>query len=748
MTSGAGFLATIAALGLPNVITRHVANAENSRELVVAAIASIATVGTGLCLITVLVLGPHLPPALDLEQPGRMVLLVTVLVVFTAVSALLNAGLVATRSSHAVFIKNVAASIVKVVALLLLVSFPSSGLLMAYGLGLLVATVLGSISLGRQVGGRPVGSGSVRILRRYLSVTSANYIASILGSVPVSIVPIEVLVIRGAAEAGRFAVAFLIAGFLNFIPSTVAQVLFAEASRRGVPLGVQLRKAIRGIYGLLLPALVIVVAAAPLLLRIFGVAYAAAATGCLRVLALSTVLMGGTYLVDSLLIARDRIAAYVFMNCVNGALVLGLVGIMLPRGLTAAAGGWALAQGLSLLLGVLVLATARSGRHRLEHRSSSRQAASALTTAVRRVGDWRLGNVPGVQLGFARLEGRAELADRLVNGDCEDRHCPAPERRVRHDVPVDFEPYRGELVAYCYRMLGSFHDAENLAQETILRAWKARGRYDRTRASVRTWLYWIAANACLSALQGRARRPLPSGLGAPSRDPRAPLTPLFGVPWLQPFPDARFDPGGMRVGMRLAQVAAMQLLPPRQRAVLVLREVLEFSASEVAAQLGTTVPAVNSALERARAVLAGAGDVGEVTEPDDPGVRAVIKRYVQAFEAADIPALVRLLADEAVLELPPVPLWYRGSRDYGLFMRRLFEMRGPGWAMTQLTANGQPALAAYAPEPGGGHRLHTLQVFTVTGGQVARNVVFADSRVFEAFDLPGRIACGEVRRPR
>jgi RNA polymerase sigma-70 factor (ECF subfamily) len=296
-------------------------------------------------------------------------------------------------------------------------------------------------------------------------------------------------------------------------------------------------------------------------------------------------------------------------------------------------------------------------------------------------------------------------------------------------------------------MLGSFHDAEDLVQETMLRAWKARDRYDRSRASMRTWLYRIATNVCLSALEGRARRPLPSGLGAPGEDPGAPLTPAFDVPWLQPFPDARFDTA-TRAGMRLALVAAMQFLPPRQRAVLVLREVLQFTAAEVAAQLGTTVPAVNSALQRARATLADAGDAGEVGEPGDPGVRALIERYVQAFEAADVPALVRLLADEAVLEMPPVPLWYRGSRDYGLFMRRVFDMRGPGWAIRQLTANGQPAIAAYAPEPGSGHRLHSLQVFTVTGGRVTRNVVFADPRVFEAFDLPGQISSSEFRRPR
>ena len=118
---------------------------------------------------------------------------------------------------------------------------------------------------------------------------------------------------------------------------------------------------------------------------------------------------------------------------------------------------------------------------------------------------------------------------------------------------------------------------------------------------------------------------------------------------------------------------------------------------------------------------------------------------MQAFEAADVPALVRLLTDEAVLEMPPVPLWYRGRRDYGLFMRRVFETRGTGWGMRQLTANGQPALAAYAPEPSGGHRLHTLQVLTVTGGRVARNVVFADPHVFEAFDLPTQISLGESR---
>ncbi|MFG2168963.1 sigma-70 family RNA polymerase sigma factor [Micromonospora chersina] len=308
---------------------------------------------------------------------------------------------------------------------------------------------------------------------------------------------------------------------------------------------------------------------------------------------------------------------------------------------------------------------------------------------------------------------------------------------------MDFEPHRGELLAYCYRMLGSFHEAEDLVQETMLRAWRARDRYDPTRASVRTWLYRIATNACLTALEGRARRPLPSGLGAPSADPEAALTPALDIPWLQPFPDARIDPD-LRTDLRLALVAAMQALPARQRAVLLLREVLEFSAAEVAAQLGTTVAAVNSALQRARVALADVGDAGGITEPDDPQVRDVVQRYVRAFEAADVPALVRLLTDQAVLEMPPVPLWYRGSRDYGLFLDRVFGMRGTGWRMTTLRANGQPALAAYAPQPGGPHRLHTLQVLTVTGGRVAHNVVFADPGVFAAFDLPPQISSDDL----
>jgi len=362
VTSGVGLLAAIAALGLPNTMIRYVVSTDNPRELLVASVTAIATVGTALCLAAVLILGPYLPPALHLHQRGGMVLFVAALVGFTAVGGTIDAGLIATRSSHAVLIKNLLGSTVKVAALLLLVNLRSSGLLISYGLGLLLATLLSSIVLFRKLRGR-AGFRSFRVLRQFLSKTSGNYLATVMGILPVSVVPIEVLVIRGAAETARFAVAFLIAGFLNFIPSTVAQVLFAEASHQGVTLGTQLRKAVRGVYALLIPALLVVVPAAPLLLRLFGTAYATAATGCLRILALSALLTGGTYLVDSLLIARDRTRAYVFMNGANAALVLGCVGILLPHGLTAAAAGWALAQGLSLVLGLLVLATGTIGRH-------------------------------------------------------------------------------------------------------------------------------------------------------------------------------------------------------------------------------------------------------------------------------------------------------------------------------------------------------------------------------------------------
>ncbi|MFF1614660.1 sigma-70 family RNA polymerase sigma factor [Amycolatopsis sp. NPDC058278] len=307
------------------------------------------------------------------------------------------------------------------------------------------------------------------------------------------------------------------------------------------------------------------------------------------------------------------------------------------------------------------------------------------------------------------------------------------------DFATRTEPHRRELLAHCYRLLGSVHEAEDLVQETLVRAWKAWAGYDPARASVRTWLYRIATNACLTALEGRARRPLPSGLGGPSDDPGAPLTPSFEIPWLQPFPDARLDDPGLRLArrgtLRLALLAALQTLPPKQRAVLILRDVLEFSAAEVAGFLDTTPAAVNSALQRARAGLGGLS-ADEVPEPDDTAVEAVVDRYLRAFERADVAGLVALLTDDVVMEMPPVPLWFRGRGDYGRFLERLFGMRGPQWRMTRTAANGRPALVAYCRDDAGVFRLHTLQVLTVREGRVAHNVVFADPAVLALFDLP------------
>jgi len=308
------------------------------------------------------------------------------------------------------------------------------------------------------------------------------------------------------------------------------------------------------------------------------------------------------------------------------------------------------------------------------------------------------------------------------------------------------EPYRRELLVHCYRMLGSVHDAEDLVQDTLLRAWRAYDSYDESRASLRTWLYRIATNACLTALAGRARRPLPSGLGAPTYSPEDPFAPGFEVPWLQPIPDGLLgpppgvgnEPASVR-GLRLAIVAALQLLPARQRAVLILRDVLEWPATEVAAMLDLTPAAVNSALQRARARIREVGPrEDDICEP--VAARAMVDRYVAAFENADLTALKRLLTDDVVMEMPPYLNWFVGPEDYTRFIARAFALRGTDWRCVPVGANGQPAVAAYVRPPGGVHTLHTLQIFTVRPGGVAHTIVYQDPVVFGLFDLPATIS--------
>jgi RNA polymerase sigma-70 factor (ECF subfamily) len=308
------------------------------------------------------------------------------------------------------------------------------------------------------------------------------------------------------------------------------------------------------------------------------------------------------------------------------------------------------------------------------------------------------------------------------------------------------DPFRRELLVYCYRMLGSVHDAEDLLQETLLRAWRAFDGYDPSRATLRTWLYRIAMNACLTALEQRSRRPLPSGLGAPaSGDPDEPLVRGEEVPWLQPIPDAMLgDPADVflaRGSLRLAFIAAMQFLSPRQRAVLILREVLDWPAADVAEALDMTTAAVNSALQRARARLGKANLTEEqIDEPADFYHRALIDRYVVAFQNADLMALESLLTHDAVLEMPPFLNWYAGRESFIRFVARVFTLRGTDWRMMPTRANGQPALAAYVRARDGGYVLNTLQIFDVTAAGISRINLFQDQEIFACFNLPGEIA--------
>ena len=300
------------------------------------------------------------------------------------------------------------------------------------------------------------------------------------------------------------------------------------------------------------------------------------------------------------------------------------------------------------------------------------------------------------------------------------------------------EPFRRELLAHCYRMLGSVDDAEDVVQETYLRAWRSYGGFEG-RSSLRTWLYQIATNACLTAREHRARRALPSGLGGPGEDRDA----GSGLEWLQPMPDALVtaesdDPAviaATRDSLRLALIASFQYLPPRQRAVLLLREVLAFSADDVARMLGTSTVAVKSALQRARARLNDVAPADrQIAEPTEPTARALLDQYIAAFETADAAALERLLRRDAMLELPPSSVWFAGGEAIATAVAGLGY---PGeWRMVPTWANGQPAAAAYRRSADGAYRAYGIVVLTVSPTGIARIVVFGDPGLFGRFGLP------------
>lgn len=308
------------------------------------------------------------------------------------------------------------------------------------------------------------------------------------------------------------------------------------------------------------------------------------------------------------------------------------------------------------------------------------------------------------------------------------------------------DPFRSELLAHCYRMLGSVHDAEDLVQETCLRAWRARDQYDENRSSLRTWLYRIATNACLTALESRGRRPLPSGLVAES-DPRRPFVHGGDTTWLQPLPDSLLghgDPAAAAVdqgSLRLAFVAALQHLSARQRAVLILREVLGFSATEVADILSTTSTAVHSSLQRARTRLKDAGvREAQTPEPSHAEQRAWVEKYMRAFERADVEELKRLLTDDVLMEMPPMVNWFVGRENYGTFMAWIFAEVAHQWRFLPVGANGQPGFAAYTRADDGTYELHTLHIFTVVEQGISRNTVFRDPDVYALFGLPAVLA--------
>jgi RNA polymerase sigma-70 factor, ECF subfamily len=321
-----------------------------------------------------------------------------------------------------------------------------------------------------------------------------------------------------------------------------------------------------------------------------------------------------------------------------------------------------------------------------------------------------------------------------------------PELRSDDDFLEVAGPYRRELLAHCYRMLGSVHEAEDLVQETYLRAWRSYHGFEG-RSSLRTWLYRIATNVCLTALDSRKRRPMPSGLGAPSAHPDDPLVELGEVLWLEPVPDAMVggdphDPATIvagRASVRLALVAALQQLPPRQRAVLVLREVLRLRAAEVAEMLDTSVAAVNSSLQRARAQLEAAGlTEDDVVEPDDPAQRELLDRYARALEAKDVTAIVEVFTADVVWEMPPFSAWFRGPEAIARLIASHCPARAGELRLLPTEANGQPAYAVYRLTDEGWTPFQ-LHVLAVTDGRVSHVAAFFDLTLFATFGLPARL---------
>ncbi|MQA74221.1 MAG: sigma-70 family RNA polymerase sigma factor [Solirubrobacterales bacterium] len=329
------------------------------------------------------------------------------------------------------------------------------------------------------------------------------------------------------------------------------------------------------------------------------------------------------------------------------------------------------------------------------------------------------------------------------------------EPREESAFAAHFERHRAELQVHCYRMLGSFDDSEDLVQETFLRAWRKRASFGSDgRSSFRAWLYRIATNACLDVLRSRPRRVLPPQVAA-AGDPAAPPSPPADLPWLQPYPDrllepissAEDEPGAVVVAretIELAFIAAIQNLPPRQRAVLILRDVLGWSAKDTAALLEASVGAVNSALQRARGTLRDR--LGERRTEWAPSSqpskeeRELLRRYVDAHERADADGLAALLLEDARLTMPPHPTWYAGREAILIAMRQGFDPEFGRLRTLVAAANSQPATAHYLRRPGESeYRPLALDVLRIEAGRVAEITSFVFPALFGAFGLPPRL---------
>ena len=317
-------------------------------------------------------------------------------------------------------------------------------------------------------------------------------------------------------------------------------------------------------------------------------------------------------------------------------------------------------------------------------------------------------------------------------------------------APADLEPFRRELTGYCYRMLGSGFEAEDAVQETMVRAWRNAHRFEG-RSSLRSWLYRIATNVCIDMLSNVQRRARPMDMGPDSPPRESLLGPMLPeATWVTPVADGRVvaehaDPADLaeyRESIRLAFITALQRLPARQRAALILADVLRWSVAEVAQLLQTSVPAVNSALQRARATLrAGGGE--RRPDPLDVPDAALLERYVDAFERYDIEGLVALLHDDAVQSMPPFALWIRGAASIGRWMLEPGPSACRGSLLVPAGANGCPAFGQYRRDPSGGFAPWALQVLEISGGRITAMNFFLSSldpeRLFAEFGLPAHL---------